>query len=120
MYATYSRKKGQIMSTQLKRLEERIEQVKEELQVLGPMRPGSITRQYRLPKEKARPFYQISYTHRMRSRSEYVRPENLDSLKRETANFKRFRKLVDQWVDLSLKASQLRARQTIASPRQRH
>ena len=107
------------MSTQLKRMEERIERVKRELQALGPMRPGSITRQYRLPKEKERPFYQISYTRCMRSRSEYVRPENLDMLKRETANFKRFKNLVDQWIDLSLKASQLRSRQAAACPRQR-
>jgi hypothetical protein len=74
------------------------------------MRPGSITRQYRLPKERMRPFYQISYTHRMRSRSEYVRPENVAALRKETANFKRFRKLIDRWVGLALGASQLRVR----------
>ncbi len=96
------------MSTQLEQTEERIRKLKQELMALGPMRPGSITRQYRLPKEKKRPFYQLSYTHRMRSRSEYVRPENVAALRKETANFKRFRKLIDRWVELSLKASQLR------------
>ena len=96
------------MSTQLEQTEERLQKLKQELMALGPMRPGSITRQYRSPKEKKRPFYQISYTHRMRSRSEYVRPENVATLREETANFKRFRKLIDRWVDLSLKASQLR------------
>jgi hypothetical protein len=104
------------MSTQLERTEERIRKVKQELLELGPMRPGSITRQYRLPKEKKRPFYQLSYTHRMRSRSEYVRSENLAALRRETANFKRFRKLVDRWVDLALAASQLRAKQSKKTP----
>jgi hypothetical protein len=99
------------MSTPLKRLEEKITQVKKELLALGPMRPGSISRQYRVPKAKERPFYQISYTHRMRSRSEYVRPENLEILTQESANFKRFKKLVARWVDLSLKASQFRVRQ---------
>ena len=98
------------MSTPLERTEERIRKIQQELLALGPMRPGSITRQYRLPKEKKRPFYQISYTHRMQSRSEYVRSENLAALRRETANFKRFRKLVDRWVALSLAASQLRAK----------
>ena len=96
------------MSTQLEQTEERLQKLKQELMALGPMRPGSITRQYRSPKEKKRPFYQISYTHRMCSRSEYVRPENVATLREETANFKRFRKLIDRWVDLSLKASQLR------------
>ena len=104
------------MSTQLERTEERIRKIQQELLALGPMRPGSITRQYRLPKEKKRPFYQISYTHRMRSRSEYVRPVNLATLRRETANFKRFRKLIDRWVDLALTASKLRAKQADKTP----
>ncbi len=106
------------MSTQLERTEEQIRKVKAELMALGSMRPGSITRQYRLPKEKKRPFYQLSYTHRMRSRSEYVRPEHVAALRKETATFKRFRKLIDRWVDLSLRASQLRAKSTAKKPRQ--
>ena len=105
------------MSTQLKRTEERIQKLKQELMALGPMRPGSITRQYRSPKEKKRPFYQISYTHRMRSRSEYIRPENVAALRKETANFKRFKKLLDRWVELSLTASQLRAKGAAKKPR---
>ena len=105
------------MSTQLERTEERIQKVRDELMALGPMRPGSITRQYRFPKEKKRPFYQLSYTHRMRSRSEYVRPEHVAALRKETATFKRFRKLIDRWVDLSLRASQLRAKGAAKKPR---
>ena len=105
------------MSTQRKRTEEQIDGIKRELLALGPLRPGSITRQYRLPKEQKRPFYQLSYTHHMRSRSEYVRPEHLAALRKETANFKRFRKLIDRWVDLALTASQLRVRETAKMPR---
>jgi hypothetical protein len=100
------------MSTQLERTEERIGKVKEQLLAIGPMRPGTITRQYRLPKEKKRPFYQISYTHRMKGRSEYVRPENLPTLRMETANFRRFKKLIDRWVTLALDASHLRTKRT--------
>ena len=84
------------MSTRLQQTEAQIEGIKQELQNLGAMRPGSITRQYRLPKEKQRPFYQLSYTYRMQSRSEYVRPENLDALRKETVAFKRFKKLVER------------------------
>ena len=105
------------MSTALERLESRIERIRQELQNLGPMRPGSISRQYRDPKNRQRLFYQISYTHRMRGRSEYVRPENVDALREETAAFKRFRKLIDRWVDLALKASQLRIRQAAGKSR---
>jgi len=98
------------MSNTPSQLEERMERIKRELMDLGPMRPGSISRQYRDPETKKRPFHQISYTHKGRGRSEYVRSENLSQLRRETANFKRFRKLAEQWVELSLKTSQLRVR----------
>lgn len=105
------------MSTSLKRLEGQIEALKRELLALDPMRPGSITQQYRLPKERERPFYQISYTHHMRSHSEYVRPENLALLRKETANFKRFKTIIDRWVGLALKTSQLRVRAAAKMPR---
>lgn len=100
------------MATHLKQVEDQIDRIKQQLMALGFMRPGSITKQYRFPKERRRPFYQISYTYRMRSRSEYVRPENVDALRKETANFRRFRKLIDRWVGLALAASQLRHRGT--------
>lgn len=96
------------MSKLIEKLEERITRVKRDLDHLGPMRPGSISRQYRNPQERKTPFYQISYTHQMKSRTEYLRKENLAAVRRETANFKRFRKLVDQWADLALKLSKLK------------
>ena len=98
------------MSTQLERVEEQIEALKRAMLALGAMRPGSLTKQYRDPKARRRPFYQISYTYRMRSRSEYVRKENLSALRKETANFKRFKKLIHRWIELALKASRMRVR----------
>jgi len=97
-------------------LEATLERIKRELMNLGPMRPGSLSRQYRDPETKNRPFHQISYTYKGRGKSEYVRVENLAQIRRETANFKRFRKLVEQWVELSLKSSQLRVRNTGNQP----
>ena len=97
-------------------LEATLERIKRELMNLGPMRPGSLSRQYRDPETKNRPFHQISYTYKGRGKSEYVRAENLAQIRRETANFKRFRKLVEQWVELSLKTSQLRVRNTGNQP----
>lgn len=105
------------MSTAQRRLETKIDKIRKTLMGLGPMRPGSIGKQFRNPKEKTRPFYQLSYTHRMKSRSEYVRPENLKALQRETAAFKRFRALIDTWVDLALELSQLRVREGGGSDR---
>lgn len=104
------------MSTAITKIDEKIEATKKELQKLGAMRPGKISRQYRNPTEKKRPFYQISYTYQMKSRSEYLRPGHLAAIKQETANFKRFKKLIDRWVALALKASQLRMRLASNTP----
>ena len=74
------------------------------------MGPGSISRQYRNPKERKTPYHQISYTHRMKSRTEYLRTESLKAVRKEVANFRKFRKLVDEWIDVALKLSQLKSR----------
>lgn len=103
------------MSGKLKQLEDRISRIRREMDQLGPMRPGSISRQYRNPQERKTPFYQISYTHQMKSRTEYLRRENLKAVRAEVANFKRFRKLVDRWTDTALKLSQLKTKLGIHS-----
>ena len=80
-----------------------------ELAQLGPMRPGSLSQQFKDPAAKTGAYWQLSYTHKMRSRTRYVRPEEVTHLKPLLANFKRFRELVDQCVDLSV---QIADRQT--------
>ena len=74
-----------------------------ELAQLGPMRPGSLSQQFKDPAAKAGAYWQLSYTHNMRSRTRYIRPEEVTHLKPLLANFKRFRELVDRCVDLSVK-----------------
>ncbi len=85
----------------------RIARIKEALQEIGPMRPGSLTRQYRDPKERIGGYWQISYTRQMRSRTEYVRREWVAETRRQIATYKRFKRLVDQWLSLSIEHSQL-------------
>lgn len=92
----------------LGQIEKRIEKIKDSLLKIGPMRPGSLTCQYKDPKEKSGPFWQISYTRAMRSRSDYVRPDCVDSVQNEIATYKRFKILMDEWIDLSIEASKLR------------
>jgi len=96
------------MSTELERTEERIRTLHASMAKLGAMRPGTLTVQYRNPAEKKTPFHQLSYTHKGKSRSEYVRPENLAAVRREVETYKRFRALVEEVTDLSLEASRLR------------
>ena len=99
-------------SRTLKNLEKEIRALKQSLVRIGAMRPGALSVQYRNPKEQKTPFNQISYTHKGRSRSEYVRPENLMAVKRELAAYKRFKSTVAALVALSLQAARLRHRPT--------
>jgi len=74
------------------------------------MRPGSLTRQYRDPKERVGAYWQISYTRQMKSHTEYVRPEWKPDIRKQIATYKRFTGLVEQWIDLSIERSKLRMR----------
>jgi hypothetical protein len=92
----------------MKQIERRIERIKQALAKVGPMRPGSLTRQYKDPKKKSGPYWQISYTRNMKSRSDYVRQDYLSSIRKEITAYKRFKKLMDEWIDLSIEVSKLR------------
>ena len=96
------------MSTELERTEKRIRALLTGMAKLGAMRPGTLTVQYRNSAEKKTPFNQLSYTHKGRSRSEYVRPESLAAVRNEVETHKRFRALVEAVTELSLEASRLR------------
>ncbi len=93
--------------TRIQQIERRIDRIKEELKKIGPMRPGSLTRQYRDPENGTGAFWQISYTRQMKSRPEYVRKEWVTDIRKQIATHKRFKRLVDQWVDLSIEHSQM-------------
>ena len=92
----------------LKQLEKAIRKIKHELLQLAPMRPGSLSLQYKLPAEKKAPYYQLSYTHKMRSRTQYVRPEWVAEIQKQIEVYKRFKRLIEQWVELSINHSQTR------------
>ena len=79
------------------------------------MRPGSLTRPYKDPQHHAGAYWQISYTRQRKSRTEYVRKEYVKDVRRQTVTHKRFKRLVDQWIDLSIQHSRLTMR--IAEPR---
>ncbi len=93
--------------TRIQQIERRIDRIKEELKEISPMRPGSLTRQYRDPQSSAGAYWQISYTRQMKSRTEYVRREWLTAVRKQIATHKRFKRLIDQWVDLGIEHSKL-------------
>jgi len=91
----------------IQQIEQRIDRIKKALLELGPMRPGSLTRQYKDPQHQTGAYWQISYTRRMKSRTEYVRREWVKELRHQTVTHKRFKRLLDQWIDLSIEHSRL-------------
>ena len=97
-------------NTELEKKENRVRALLASLSKLGAMRPGTLTVQYRNPAEKKTPFHQLSYTHKGKSRSEYVRPESLADVKKEVEAYRRFRHDIEEITALSLEASKLRHR----------
>ena len=91
----------------LSQIEKSIDNIKQQLGTIQQMRPGSLSRQYRIPKDKIGGFYQLSYTHKMKSRTDYVRPEFVEQINEQIFEYKRFRELVDQWVELSIEHSKM-------------
>lgn len=91
----------------IQQIERRIERIKQALSHIGPMRPGSLTRQYKDPQHKAGAYWQISYTRQMKSRTEYIHKECVPEIRRQIATHKRFKRLIDQWIDLDIERSKL-------------
>ena len=108
---------------QEKRIEQQIERIRSELTALGPMRPGTLSRQYAacqkpgcacidpVKPKKHGPFYQLSYSHQGKSTTRFVRPGYVVQIKKELVAYKRFRDLTQKWVTLALTLSQLRLEQ---------
>ncbi len=89
-------------------LEEAIQQIKQEINALGEMRPGSLSRQMRKGKDKYGSYWHLSYTHRGKGHTQYIREPAVPQVKSETRAFKQFRKFVDRLITLSIKRSELK------------
>ena len=95
-------------------LRKQIEKIKNDLMLLGDMRPGTLSQQE--AKSSGTKYWQISYTHKMKSRTEYVRPYQVSRLKKEVLFYQRFRKLIQQWVDTSFEISRIVGKNAKAKP----
>jgi hypothetical protein len=83
-----------------------IERIKAELMSLDNMRPGSLSVQSR---SWGGEYWQLSYTHRGKCHTEYVREKNREEVQRQVANYRHFRELTKQWVDLAIERCKLQA-----------
>jgi len=108
----------------IQKLETQITRIKTQLQRQGPMRPGSLSRQYNVCgkpgcrcKDREHPlrhgpYYQLNYVYRGKKTSRFIRREILGQVRPELANYKKFRRLTDQWIGLALKAAEAKEKLT--------
>ena len=100
----------------------RIERIKNDLQALDELRPGSLSEQYNVcgvagcqckasPPKKHGPYYQLSFTRKGKSTSRFVRREEVAVVRRQLKNYAKLRALVDDWIDASMELSALRVEQ---------
>ncbi len=103
-------------------LHRRIEQIKAQLTTLGPLRPGTLSQQYNVcgtpgcrckddPPQKHGPYFQLSYTWRARSRSEFVREDEIGQVEEQLRNYARLRDLIEQWIDAGVALARLEREQ---------
>jgi hypothetical protein len=103
-------------------LERQIEKTKKELATLGDLRPGTLSVQYNVcgnpncrckadPPQKHGPYYQVSFTRKGKSRTKFVKKEDLPAVRRQLKNYERMKLLMDRWIDLATELSNLRLAQ---------
>lgn len=99
-------------------IDQRIVAIKREISALGPLRPGSLSRQYNVcgnptcrckadPAHRHGPYYQLSYKHQKKSSSEFVREPDVAQVEQQLKNYERLRALVDEWAGLNIERARL-------------
>jgi len=95
-------------------LERTIRRIQADLQNLGPLHPGSISRQYQVcgrpgcrcadPSHPQRhgPYHKLAYVYRGKPVCRFVRAGTVQALTQRLVAYKRFRRLIDQWIELSI------------------
>lgn len=94
--------------SRLIQIQKRIHSIKLKLAAIDEMRPGSLSRQYKDPENQTGAYYQLSYTRDMKSRTEYVARDAVRDVRRQIENYKRFKALTTEWVDLGIEHSRLK------------
>ena len=99
----------------VQQIEQQIARIKTKLARLGPLHPGSLSRQYNVcgkpgcrckarPKPRRHgPYYKVSYVFQGRFTSRFVPRHQVVAVRAELANYKRLRKLTEAWIELALR-----------------
>lgn len=107
------------MDSNERSLRRSIDRIKRDLASLGDLRPGTLSEQYNVcgseacrckadPPRKHGPYFQLSYTRKGRSRTEFVRKEDLSEIRMALRNYQKLRQLIDEWIELSIALAILR------------
>lgn len=96
-------------------MQNKIPSIKKELMELGDLRPGALSEQYNVcgnpncrckdkndPKKHG-PYYQLSYSYKGKSKTEFVRQQDADEVRTQIANHRRLKELVEEWIEESLR-----------------
>lgn len=107
------------LNLHIQAVEQKIQHLKSQLAALGPLRPGSLSRQYHIcrkpgcrcqdPDQPRRhgPYYHLDYVHHGKKTTRFIRAEQLPEVRQQLANFKKLRRLVDAWITLSLRRAEI-------------
>ena len=95
------------MQKKTPQIEQRIKTIKAELMELGDMRPGSLSTQSR---SWGGQYCQLSYTHRGKGHTEYIRDDIREQTERQLQNYKKFRALTSEWVARATELAKIKAR----------
>jgi hypothetical protein len=112
-----------MINDNLEEWQAKIEKIKLQLSELGEMRPGSISEQYNVcgrpnckckdpeqPKKHG-PYYQLSYSHQGRSTTEFIKKELVSEVRQQLDNYRTFKRLTKEWVDLPVKIARQRKKE---------
>jgi hypothetical protein len=112
---------------QLKKIERRVKTLQRQLQQIGDMRPGSLHQPRTVcgragcrcqdPQNPQRhgPYDQLSDVHQGKSTTQFIPQTLVPLVARQLKNYKRFKALTSEWVDLALTL----ARERLAQEKQR-
>ena len=111
----------------VQQIDEQIRQLKRRLLDLGPLHPGSLSRQYQIcgkpgckccDPEQPRPhgpYTKLTYVYHGKFTCRFVRAESLREVEALVETFKTFRQLTDDWIALAIQRAQAGPLQRTAS-----
>ena len=100
-------------------IDEKIMRLKRQLLKLGPLHPGSLSRQYQvcgklgckcIDPQKPRPhgpYVKLTFVYHGKFTCRFVRAGSVPEVRALVAAFKTFRRLTDEWVALGIERAQL-------------